>query len=187
MRKEVSAYVHPLADLTWLYLESACELGYRATPFAENAALRFEGHRAFDELAATLLPGWISAPVPSPRAISAASRQKRIRDTLRQLSANDRHIIDAAYGLRNMASVPGGAALVSEYGQAATLAHQIIRKGGTKSEAARAAKILRGAHRRYIAARRKKHGRRYDKDLDSMSVEEKRALRVAEWKDQFNV
>ena len=178
-------FVHTVDDLRWLYLESACELGYRATPFAEAAELRFDGHRAFDPLAIELVPGWISPPVPSAKMRHAATRQKRIRDTLRELSEKDRWIIDAAYGLRNMATVEGGQALLSEFGQAATLAYSIIRQNGTKTEMSKAASILKGAQKRYLAARRKKHGKRYEKLDEDMTPEERRAERVTRWKEHF--
>ncbi len=180
-------FAETVDDLRWLYMESACELGYRATPFAESAELRFGGQRAFDGIAFELVPGWISAPPPSPRARAAATRQKRIRDTLRLLSREDRHIIDAAYGLRNMASVAGGQALLSEFGQAAQLAYSVLRQDGTREQAEEASQLLQAAQRRYLKRRRKEHGKRYDKAPENMSIKEQRAERVKQWRESFGL
>lgn len=187
MTQNAAVHVQPVEDLRWLYLESACELGFRATPLPEAAELRFEGHREFDELAIQLVPGWVSPPVPSARARTAATRQKRVRDILRTLSAEDRHIIDAAYGLRNMASVAGGKALMSEFGQAARLAYVVLRKNGTREQAEEAAHILKAAQQRYLRERRKQFGQRYEKSPDDMTKKEKRAERVRKWRDQYAI
>lgn len=180
-------FVDEVADLRWLYLESASELGLRATPFAENAELRFDGHRAFDPIALALVPGWISAPVPSPRMCSAANRQSRIRETLRGLSRDDRHIIDAAYGLRNLHREPGGRQLMADFGVAATLAYQVLRKGGTQAQATEAASILKGAQRRYLTARRKAHGRKFELLEEHMSESQLKRHKLRNWRSEMEI
>ena len=119
--------------------------------------------------------------------IHAASRQGRIRDTLRDMTQNDRTIIDAAYGLRNLTNEPGGQALLSEFGQAATLAYKVLRGDGTRKQAEQAAKLLRGAQTRYLRLRRRDHGKLHDKLSDDMDVAEKRRHKVAAWKERIGL
>lgn len=169
--------IQPVDDLRWLYQECECEMGISSSmgPQLEALQLGFcsaRGIPSTDEYAALLMPGWVSAAVPTNRQLTAVQRDGWVRDALRKLSPHDQSILEAAYELRASFVEPSGRKHqpvqdVGVHGTAALIACRMLRERGKVSDKEKERVIaesglrLRAAQDRYVAAAREcKHERR---------------------------
>ena len=109
-----SAYHRPIADLVWLYHDAAGELGVSAMPIEPVVVTG-----SFDARAADILPGWVSAPVPTERQVMMARRSRQIRDILRQLPSSYVGILEACHAHELAPNVSADAATQRALGIAA--------------------------------------------------------------------
>lgn len=198
--------VAPIAELSWLFHESEAEIGYRSTQGGIQTQLEvgampkgsaYQRERPTDpdrldritcrasavrnlqtdELAAALIPGWVSPAVPTPRERWAAAKLRRAHMALSQLSPLHQAVIGHAYTMRNIAGEAGGPKMLSKYGAAAGAVRHVLVY--FREEVAKAAEEANRAREAAVKAMKAGKGMSEAKQRLSAAKQRNTAMREA--------